>query len=217
MILRFVCHCFASEHVLSAHHALLSWSERNGLPLNVNKCKVLAIPRVNDFIPVNLPAVTFVDELKLLGVTFDAKCNWSKHTDKIVRSASRNLFIVRNLRDVFDTPTLINVFNSIVRSILEYCSPLFIGLSNENSARLERVQKRFHRFLCGPECCSHFLELLSKRREAAAIKLFIQAKAPNHVPHSMLAYLLLPVLAESSYLPFITKDEFFHSSSKPLL
>ena len=175
-----------NEHVLSAHHALLSLSERNGLPLNVSKCKALAIPRVNDFIPVNLPEVTFVDELRLLGVIFDAKRNWSKHTDKIVRSASRNLFIVRSLRDVFDTPTLINVFDSIVRSILEYCSPLFIGLSNENSFRLERVQKRFHRFLCGPECCSHILEPLSKRREAAAVKLFIQAKAQSHVLHCML-------------------------------
>ena len=175
-----------NEHVLSAHNALVSWSEENSLPLNVNKCKVLAIPRISDFTPVNLPAISFVDELRLLGVTFDANYNWSKHIDRIIRSASRNLFIVRNLKNVFDTQTLIDVFNSIVRSLLEYCSPLFIGLSNENSVRLQRIQTRFHKYLCGPECCSHILEPLSKRREAAAVKLFIQAKAQDHVLHCML-------------------------------
>lgn len=39
---------------------------------------------VTDFTPVTLPDVTFVDELKLLGVTFDSENIRSKHTDRIV-------------------------------------------------------------------------------------------------------------------------------------
>lgn len=175
-----------NEHVLCAHHALLSWSEGNCLPLNINKCKVLAIPRVRDFTPVPIPGVSFVEELKLLGVIFDAKNNWSSHTDRIVRSASRSFFLVRNLKNVFDDQTLFEVFNLLVRSILEYCSPLLIGLSCENASKLERIQKRFHRMMCGSECTVHFLEPLEQRREAAAVKLFLQASAKDHVLHNLL-------------------------------
>ena len=47
-----------NEHVLAAHKALLSWSEETGLPLNLEKCKTLAVPRTADFRPVILPNVS---------------------------------------------------------------------------------------------------------------------------------------------------------------
>ena len=174
-----------NEHVLSAHRALLLWSETNMLPLNLKKCKILSIPRSNDFMPFILEDVPFVEELKLLGVTFDAKNNWSLHTDRVVRSASRHLFLVRYLKPVLNTDVLMNVFNCMIRSILEYCSPLFIGISEKNSGKLESVQRRFHKILCGSECKHHTLNLLSNRRSEAAKKLFLQSRSVDHILHGL--------------------------------
>ena len=179
-----------NEHVSAAHAALLSWSDEVGLPLNLSKCKILPIPRTKDFSPICLNSVTVVDELKLLGVTFDRKNNWSRHVDLTVRSSSRNLFLVRSLRDALTPTSLVHVYNSYVRSILEYCSPLFIGLSKENCLKLERVQKRFYRFLSST-CNSPTYELfvpLSERRKVAALKLFRQAMATDHILNSQMPH-----------------------------
>ena len=66
------------------------------------------------------------------------------------------------------------VFNSLVRSILEYCSLLFVGLSKCNSDKFERIMSRFHRILCGDDhkaCKLHNFESLDARRNQAALKL----------------------------------------------
>ena len=176
----------ANEHVLEAHRALVEWSRRKGLELNLSKCKALAVKRSEKFSPVSLPGISFVDELKLLGVTFDAKGNWSRHIDRIVRSASRNLFVVRSVRGVLSSEALILVYNGLVRSIIEYCSPLFVGLSEENSAKLERIQVRFHRIMCGKNCARHVFQELRLRRRFAAIRLFNEAADPHHILHRLL-------------------------------
>ena len=152
----------------------------------MSKCKLLCVPRTNDFIPISLENVSYVKELKLLGVTFDARNNWSSHVNRVVRCASRNLFLLRTLKPVLQSDSLTILFNSVVRSILEYCSPLFIGLSNENSSKLERIQRRFHRILCGKDCINLCFKLLSERRTDAAIKLFLQAKHVDHVLHRLM-------------------------------
>ena len=172
-------------HVLEAHSSMVRWSNSCGLPLNIEKCKSLEIPRTSDFVSVTIHGIESVDNLKLLGVIFDAQNNWSSHVSHVIRSASRNMFLIRSLKTVLPPDSLIMIFNSIVRSILEYCSPLFVGLSLENSKRLERVQRRFHRFLCGKDCEQHFFVTLSQRREKAALKLFDQAMSSDHILHPL--------------------------------
>ena len=113
------------------------------------------MPRFPDFVPVKISSVPTVSSLKLLGVVFDSKCGWSSHTDHTVKRASRNLFLVRMLKQNLSPESLMTVYFSIVRSILEYCSPLFVGLDKSSSDKLERVQRRFHRILCGKNCVSY--------------------------------------------------------------
>lgn len=54
-----------------------SWSVEVGLYLNLSKCKILPFPRTDDFSLTLLKNACIVDDLKLLGVTFDPKNNWS--------------------------------------------------------------------------------------------------------------------------------------------
>lgn len=99
-----------NEHFLSAHEAFLSWSEENGLSLNLDKCKALSVLKTDNFAAVRLAHVSSVNELQLLGVIFDGKNNWLRHVSNITRAASRNMFIVKCLRNAFDQSTLIDVY-----------------------------------------------------------------------------------------------------------
>ena len=153
--------------------------------MNESKCKSLCITRSKNCSPVILPNVAIVKELRILGVIFNEKLNWSNHCDLVIRNASRRLYVLRVLRNISSRNELISVYNATVRSCIEYASPLFIGLAKESSKKLERIQKRFHRLLCGPDCREACLEPLNARRFAAAVKFFVQTNDPSHILHHL--------------------------------
>ena len=170
-----------NQHISNAHESLLCWSKENSFLLNVKKCKTMVIPRTTDCAPVHLKDIPYVKELRLLGVMFNTKGTWTHHIDNIVKRASRNLYIIRVLRLSLSKDQLIRIYNATIRTILEYSSPLFVGLSKKDSLRLERVQRRFHRILCGSHCEEHSLPTLAVRREHAAIKLFEKTQYVEHI------------------------------------
>ena len=195
-----------NDHVLHLHNSFLKWSADHGLTVNKAKCKTLFVSFKHVCSPITLPNVSVVDELKILGVIFNRRLNWSSHCDTIVKNASRRLYILRVLKNVVTSKDLIKVYNAIVRSRLEYASPLFVGLSSENSRKLDRVQKRFHRLLCGHECRDECLVPLERRRIDAAVKLFRQSDDVCHVLHHLVVRksstgrYLLPVIATTRRL-----------------
>ena len=132
-----------------------------------------------------LNGVVSVDELTILGVTFDARCGWSSHFDKVVKNASRRLYALRLLRSTLNKKQLIIVYNSLLRSILEYCGPLFLGMSEKDRHRLDGLQKRFHRLLCGRSCKEDCLESLNDRRCNTSLK-FLEKIKEDHVLNEIL-------------------------------
>ena len=188
-----------NSHISKAHESLLLWSSEKHFQLNVQKCKTMVIRRTLDCSPVVLDEVSVVKELKLLGVTLNNRGNWTDHINKIVLQASRNLYVIRVLRQSLSKDHLITVYNAVVRSVLEYASPLFAGLNKKESLKMERVQRRFHRILCGGQCDEHEFPSLAERRELAAIKLFNKAKSSDHILNA-----LLPPVTSSGRFCFLT-------------
>ena len=197
-------------HISEAHQHLLRWSTDNSLQMNLKKCHSIVIPKSQDCVPIPLSDVMIVKELKLLGVVFNSKGNWTRHVEKKISQASRNLYIIRVLKYSLSKEQLIMVYNSTIRSILEYASPLFVGLSKKNALKLESVQKRFHRILCGPHCSEHKLVSLEVRRKVAATKLFKKATSPEHI---IRVHDLLPIQSSSGrfILPQIKQTRRLHS------
>ena len=113
---------------------------------------------------IRLNGMDSVDSLDILGVKLNMRCNWSSHFDNIVLRASRRLFALRLLRESLSKKQLTLVYNSLVRSLLEYCGPLFLGMLAKDEHRLEQIQKRFHKILCGKNCNEKCLESLRDRR-----------------------------------------------------
>ena len=102
--------------------------------------------------------------------------------------ASRRLYAMRVLKPSFSKDEMILVYNSLVRSLFEYCAPLFMGSSACNKSKFDRLQKRFHRIICGKSCKEPCLSSLSERREILSLKFLMKIMQPNHVLHHLLPF-----------------------------
>lgn len=127
---------------------LSKWCKDNCIKLNSNKC--LHIKFTRKLKPLNTSY--YIDEIRLreegivkdLGITLDSKLTYLPHIDDIVKRASRMLgFVIRNGKVFKNSRTKILLYNSLVRSILEYCSTVWRPHYSTHILRLERVQKRF--------------------------------------------------------------------------
>ena len=131
--------------------------------------------------------------MKLLGITFNCKFNFDDHINNVVVNCTRKLFALRVIRPFTSSVNCTRVYEGLIRSIIEYCSPLFVSLNCKNSKKLNKIHNRAHKIVCGSANCNLFSPL-HDRRIAAAVKLFNRiANDPEH--------LLYPLLPKRSILP----------------
>ena len=178
-----------NQHIYREHQHLLDWSSQMDLKINDSKSKSLTIKKSRDCVDIHLNGVVPVDVLNILGVTFDSRCGWTTHFKNVVRNASRRFYALRVLRSSLTKELLILVYNSMLRSVLEYCNPLFLGISSTDKSRLDKIQRRFHRLLCGPCCNEECLEALSDRRRTMSLKFLEKIKDKHHILHHLLPHI----------------------------
>lgn len=128
------------------------WCKLNKLPLNISKCNILTYSRKKDILnfPYNIDNVLLnrPEYIKDLGVFFDSQLTFTHHIDYVILSANKNLgFIMRNSRDFCNICTLKLLYNSFVRSRLEYNSIIWSPNYVKYIEVLERVQRRFLKYL----------------------------------------------------------------------
>lgn len=127
---------------------LQEWCSDNLMNLNIKKCLHIKFSRNLNIIPssykIDEQLLEEVNCIRDLGVLLDAKLTFVPHMENIIGRSSKVLgFVIRNGK-VFRSPaTKILLYNSLVRSILEYSSPVWRPHYAIHTLRLERVQKRF--------------------------------------------------------------------------
>ena len=83
-----------------------------------------------------------------MGVSFDERFTFSEHIINIVGRANRSFgYVVRNCSDFRSLTTVIKLYCALVRPILKYCSVVWNPSHSMYVDMIERVQKRFLRFL----------------------------------------------------------------------
>ena len=113
-----------------------------------------------------------VDVFKLLGVIISSDLTWKAHVSFTISKAYKRLFIIYQLvRSGIGVVDVIAVYCSLIRSVLEYCSPVWhCGLTQGQSSEIESVQKRvlkivFHDLSYNNALVRSDLGKLSIRRE----------------------------------------------------
>lgn len=127
---------------------VVSWCRANKMELNFNKCYHVSFSRklhpLHSEYFISNDKILEVDEIKDLGVLFDKKITFVPHVENIVKKASKMLgFVLRNSKGFKHVTTKIMLYNSLVRSVLEYCSVVWRPHYATHKLLLERVQKRF--------------------------------------------------------------------------
>ena len=91
-----------------------------------------------------------VDEMRDLGIIVSKDLTFNKHVNLIVGKANQRWAMIMRLFDRTRNPALMcTLFNSLVRSKLEYNSVSWDPCTKENLIKIEKVQSRATRHMVG--------------------------------------------------------------------
>lgn len=131
---------------------LHDWTITNKLKLNIDKCCTMAFSIKQNPTPasynINGIELTEVNKMKDLGVIFDKKLKFDSHIEEIVKKSYSMLGFLMRTTSNFDNKDCVRfLFNALVRSRLEYNSAVWNPYQNTYSSKIERVQKKYTRFV----------------------------------------------------------------------
>ena len=148
----------------------------HNMKINIKKSKIFPVnfTRKYDFIPelsFNNNELEVTYSTKLLGVIWTSNCEWDENTKYLTNKANSRLYFLRRLKALgAKGDTLKEVYILFIRSILEYCAPLWAGnLSKKAVKALTRVEKNAFKIIFPQktydEAASTLeIKLLSQRR-----------------------------------------------------
>jgi len=148
-----VVRCLDDCYALQADLKIIEqWCESNNLPLNIGKCLTMTFSNTQTSIDfeyrLNDSIISRCSTFRDLGILYDSKLTFAPHIDAICNSATKMLgFIIRNTKDFSSKQALITLYNSYVRSKLEYGAIIFNPVYDRYVVQLENIQRKFLKFL----------------------------------------------------------------------
>ena len=89
-----------------------------------------------------------METYKILGVPLSSDLTWNVHIEYIMKKASKCLYALRSLKKAGVQPSdLVGIYCALIRSVLEYAAPVWLGLPVYLSDVLEAVQRRAMRII----------------------------------------------------------------------
>ena len=183
--------------------AVSAWASDNALHLNTGKTKAIIFGsehNINLLHGLNLPGVEvqdnvfvpFVDSVTNLGVIMDSKLTWKQQVDVISRKVNRALNRLRSFQSRTTEALRKQLASALVISHIDYCSIVYLDVSEELHKRLQRLQNACVRYFCGVRRSEH---ITSYRRKLD----WLDVKARRTYFMSVLMYKSLR-LGRPSYL-----------------
>lgn len=125
------------------------YSTNNGLKLNVKKCHTLQLGRKNHGFKYTLDGdlLESQNSVRDLGIYLTKDLKWSLHLKTITNKANTRLFLLFKSIQSCDSKFLVKMYYAYIRPLLDYGSPIFNSSSKQNCLLIEKVQKRFTRFV----------------------------------------------------------------------
>jgi hypothetical protein len=84
-----------------------------------------------------------VSSFKLLGVWLTNNHSWDIHVDKFLKKANSRIYALRLLKKAGLSPlNIVHIYCTVIKSQLEYASPVWSALPKTLSDLIESVRKR---------------------------------------------------------------------------
>ena len=142
---------------------IIHWSASVALPINFLKCNVLNIVTkkslsLSDIVLTDGNTLDVVQCLSFLGVTLSNDMKWNAHINKIVKKASKRMFILYNLKRSGCSDQLMFLSYCIyIRSVLLYAFPAWCNVPSSLTWKLRVVERRLCVLLIQVMHSLHFL------------------------------------------------------------
>jgi hypothetical protein len=151
-----------AEEVIKKH---LAWLSANGMVCNTSKTEMMALNCEPMVLKVGDADVETKDEMKVLGLIFDDKLNWSRHVSKIVHKSNRTLHGLRLLRRHLTTTQANRVITAFYYSSLYYGIEVWFhrNLSFHLKKKLRSAHYRALRLVYGDHLTRDELDDMGKR------------------------------------------------------
>ena len=134
---------------------VVKWCDKWGFALNTKKTQSITFSHkkhIDEKFKIKNKCIEETREIKFLGVVFDSRLTWRAHIDSIIEKIKPRLNLLRSLKGSnfgSNKKTLLLIYKSLIRSVLDYASPLFMGASKKQLSRLDRVQTNALSTVCG--------------------------------------------------------------------
>ena len=144
------------------------------------------------FSPFSGSTAPLADSIKILGVILDKELNMRDQVNSVVSNCSYHLRALRHIRPCLTTSTATTIACSLIQTRLDYCNSLYIGTSDRNIARLQRIQNAAAKVVCrvsrrAPSipllCRLHWLPVRSRIRYKIAVITYqaLNTGLPNYL------------------------------------
>ena len=93
-----------------------------------------------------------VNETKCVGVIIDNRLKWSSHLGHISNKISKGIGIITKIRKVFDTTTLMSLYNSLILPYIMYCVHVWGSAYETHLRQLMTLQNKIVKLMAGVPC-----------------------------------------------------------------
>ena len=140
---------------------IYKWADANNMTFNSNKFKYVCYTpsdtsaHGNVYLCPKMNLIDKVNDIKDLGITMSANCNFDQHINNVFKQCSRlSGWILRTFISR-DATTILTLFKCVVLSRLDYGSQLWSPTQIKSLNKIERVQRSFTKFITGMRPLGH--------------------------------------------------------------
>ena len=132
------------------------WLRANKLSLNVAKTEFMVISShqklqsLNDkTININVEGIKInqTDHSKALRLNIDENLSWKEHIHTISKKVASSIGALKRVRPFISMHTTIRIYKGLIEPHFDYCSVVWDGLSQQLSAKLQKLQNRTARVI----------------------------------------------------------------------
>ena len=173
----------AQSNIQSCISDTLSWMQSNKLKLNTEKAEMMLVGSSVHISSVGCESadtggscIPFQTTVTYLGVHFDQTLSMKQHVSSLCRTAFLALRRIASIRPFLSNSSTEKLVASMIPSRLDYCNATFAGVSDEQTASIQKIQNNAAR-------------LILKRIEAQSCHAAFERTplAPSKIPHSVQA------------------------------
>ena len=186
-------------------NASILWSKRNNMLLHTDKFEYVChrsgnskfleqLPFTKEFFQYDTGSdnqLYPIHQVKDLGVVITEDLSWSPHINTMCDTARRKLSWILSVFNDRSKRIMLTLFKSLVRSILEYCCPLWDPTKIDDIIKIESVQRLFtskissvsHQDYCNRLKSLRLMSLQRRRERYSIIHIFkiLNNQTPNEI------------------------------------